>query len=324
LIRIARILTFLLLCNLFYIPVQAKSFSFSESEVTMLAKLIKTEAGSESMQGKIAVGNVVMNRVIAYNSTITSILNTPNQFAYNPHVTPNDDCYAAAKRVLYNKEWVVPSNCHYFKSSGPPANGYATWSGKKDDIRTFWGKIGGNYFYLRDPDGIGASGQRITPPMYTYEYDTPRIGTKPSDEVVQIQELLIICGYDVVADGYFGEGTDVAVKDFQTKAKVKADGIVGEETLNLIKQEVNRIAIVEKQKKSDEYFKKIEPDLIMVYNKKLIIEGFDNIIIKHISKFKMDNHIENLKEYNFDVDFISVDLGGFELAEKNHYLSNAD
>ncbi|MCP4162125.1 MAG: hypothetical protein GY760_18790 [Deltaproteobacteria bacterium] len=47
------------------------------------------------------------------------------------------------------------------------------------------------------------------------------------DEVKILQEILIKNGYDVDSDGYFGEGSVRAVKAFQEKKGLTADGVVG-------------------------------------------------------------------------------------------------
>lgn len=66
-----------------------------------------------------------------------------------------------------------------------------------------------------------------------------RVGTKPNDNVglgdtgsgvKQIQAALASNGYKVSADGEFGTQTEQAVKAFQGKNGLKADGIVGAAT----------------------------------------------------------------------------------------------
>ena len=46
-------------------------------------------------------------------------------------------------------------------------------------------------------------------------------------DVVKLQEALKKAGIAVGVDGEFGPGTDKAVKEFQTKKGLVADGIVG-------------------------------------------------------------------------------------------------
>lgn len=58
------------------------------------------------------------------------------------------------------------------------------------------------------------------------------------DEVKEIQEMLISTGYleEGEADGIFGTKTVDAVKEFQKDHKLREDGMVGEETYNLLKE----------------------------------------------------------------------------------------
>jgi len=63
--------------------------------------------------------------------------------------------------------------------------------------------------------------------------DTIRRGSKGAD-VRRCQKILVEDGYDVSIDGDFGYGTEVAVKDFQKKSGLTADGIVGTNTWNAL------------------------------------------------------------------------------------------
>jgi N-acetylmuramoyl-L-alanine amidase len=66
--------------------------------------------------------------------------------------------------------------------------------------------------------------------------DRPRLLklTQPrmeGSDVERLQESLKKAGMNIAVDGEFGPGTDKAVKEFQTKQALKADGIVGPKTL---------------------------------------------------------------------------------------------
>ena len=50
------------------------------------------------------------------------------------------------------------------------------------------------------------------------------------NDVVDLQNELIDAGYKVLADGDFGDDTDEAVRDFQTRHGLDADGVVGART----------------------------------------------------------------------------------------------
>lgn len=61
-------------------------------------------------------------------------------------------------------------------------------------------------------------------------------GCKGTD-VKGLQDLLIALGYDLTADGNFGETTKVAVIDFQNNHDLTADGRVGKATLAAIQNQ---------------------------------------------------------------------------------------
>ena len=80
--------------------------SFSNSDVTLLARLIYGEARGESYTGQIAVGAVVMNRLrsSSFPNTISGVIYQPYAFtAVNDgqiNLTPNDKAYRAAKEAM--------------------------------------------------------------------------------------------------------------------------------------------------------------------------------------------------------------------------------
>lgn len=82
----------------------------SVSDVTLLAALIQAEAGTQSYEGKLAVGAVVMNRVRSggYPSSIINVITAPGQFppATNGIVAgivargPSSSCMQAAQAAV--------------------------------------------------------------------------------------------------------------------------------------------------------------------------------------------------------------------------------
>jgi len=63
---------------------------------------------------------------------------------------------------------------------------------------------------------------------------TIRRGSK-GDDVRRWQAFLLMDGYRIgLADGNFGQKTEIATKQFQTKKKLKADGIVGANTWKFV------------------------------------------------------------------------------------------
>lgn len=58
---------------------------------------------------------------------------------------------------------------------------------------------------------------------------TLRRGSR-GDDVTVMQNLLIYCGHELVADGIFGKGTEAHVESFQEDNDLYADGVVGGDT----------------------------------------------------------------------------------------------
>lgn len=119
------------------------SASYDENDVYWLARIIEAEAGGESGEGKLAVANVVLNRVASgsYPNTIYDVIfdtkygtqfePTSNGAIYN---TPSEESIEAAKRALsgenniggalyfYNPSLVdavwIRTNCTYIQTIG--------------------------------------------------------------------------------------------------------------------------------------------------------------------------------------------------------------
>ena len=87
-----------------------KEVSIGAGEEDMLAALIQCEAGGEPWAGKVAVGAVVMNRVMsgAFPNTITGVIYQSGQFepvssgrfAIVLSQGANSECYKAARAAM--------------------------------------------------------------------------------------------------------------------------------------------------------------------------------------------------------------------------------
>lgn len=99
--------------------------SFAEGDRYLLANLIYCEAGGESYSGQVAVGSVVMNRVLSsvYPNTVTGVIYQSGQFSpvasgrlalalADGKATAN--CYKAADEVMSGTTNV--GNCVYFRT----------------------------------------------------------------------------------------------------------------------------------------------------------------------------------------------------------------
>ena len=56
------------------------------------------------------------------------------------------------------------------------------------------------------------------------------------DSVKELQGLLTKKGFEVKSDGAFGEKTEKAVRDYQTKNSLKVDGQAGKVTLESLRK----------------------------------------------------------------------------------------
>lgn len=59
-----------------------RGFSFTESEMKLFAAVVQMEAGGESFEGKVAVANVVLNRIQTgtWGSSLSAVIYSPGQF----------------------------------------------------------------------------------------------------------------------------------------------------------------------------------------------------------------------------------------------------
>jgi spore germination cell wall hydrolase CwlJ-like protein len=205
----------------------ASHYRYTEAEIKMLAIVIHMEARGEPYNCKLAVGNVVMNRVLSVGypgETIKAVVTRPNQFCYNSGVKPSAECMKAAREVLEHEAWAVPQNTYFFKSSSSRSN----WGSHE-----FVTRLGHTAFYQGKYTGRYC-GDAVPPRLFERTYQWPQYGCKPAARVRKIQIMLKKLGYQVQTDGYFGTDTKTAVLAFQKKEHLKADGIAGPSTLRVL------------------------------------------------------------------------------------------
>ncbi len=120
--------------------------TIGKGEEDMLAALIQCEAGGEPWAGKIAVGAVVMNRVMsgAFPNTITGVIYQSGQFepvssgrfAIVLSQGANEECYKAARAAMSGENNI--GECLFFRTIVPGIKGtiighhvfYLYWTGK--------------------------------------------------------------------------------------------------------------------------------------------------------------------------------------------------
>ncbi|MBQ7667743.1 MAG: cell wall hydrolase [Clostridia bacterium] len=127
----------------------SKPKNYTDDEVLWLARIIEAEAKGESYEGKVAVGNVILNRVKSenYPNTIWGVIFDTNygvQFEPTENGTiynaPSDESKKAAIAALTGKN--IVGECLYFLN---PKIAKSKWI---IENRTFYKTIGNHDFYL--------------------------------------------------------------------------------------------------------------------------------------------------------------------------------
>lgn len=128
--------------NAAYIP-------YSEDELFWLARIIHAEAQGEPFTGKVAVGNVVLNRVESpdFPNTIYGVIfDRKNGVQFTPvangaiYNNPSNECYYAADRALKGENAV--GNALFFCNPVTSANSWII------NNRVLLSEIGKHHFYL--------------------------------------------------------------------------------------------------------------------------------------------------------------------------------
>lgn len=205
----------------------SNNYNYNEDDITVLARVITKEAGSESSEGQLAVGNVVLNRVFCghFGSSLEAVATAPGQFAYDSSIVPKQSCLNAARDVLQNEHWVVAQNVYYFHAGGTSGSGWGN--------HTFYSKIGNQSFYS-ETIGRRYNGTSIPPKLFSRIYKWPQYGCQPGKGVSRIQHMLSVLGYDTDKDGYFGKTTKQALMKFQKSKGIRADGVGGASTIKAL------------------------------------------------------------------------------------------
>ena len=117
--------------------------TYNNDTLYWLSRIINAESGNQSLEGKIAVGNVVMNRLNnpRFPDTIYEVLFQKNQFtpaaSGSIYREPNEESVAAAKMVMDGAQ-VMPTAL-FFNAAG--LKSYAART------RTYVATIGNHAFY---------------------------------------------------------------------------------------------------------------------------------------------------------------------------------
>lgn len=116
---------------------------YNESDLYWLSHIINAESGNQPLEGKIAVGNVVLNRVSdpIFPNTIYDVVFQKNQFSPvrngSINLEPNEESIVAAKLCL-DGAMILP-NAYWFNGAGVPC-----WASSRKECIAI---IGNHAFY---------------------------------------------------------------------------------------------------------------------------------------------------------------------------------
>lgn len=120
-------------------PLSAEGKPYDDVTLDLMARVIAHESGNQPLEGKMAVGSVIVNRVNspAFGSTVAEVIYSPNQFPGATNAVPNEESILAARLVLEGAN-VVPGAL-YFNGAGK-----SCWASRH---KTLLKTIGAHAFY---------------------------------------------------------------------------------------------------------------------------------------------------------------------------------
>lgn len=92
------------------------------------------------------------------------------------------------------------------------------------------------------------------------------------ENVKQLQQALIAKGYQLTADGSFGPKTEQAVKDFQKKVGITADGIAGSVTLGHLTSKIEIPSVTDFDERTNKYLATLDQKAQKIF-KPFIVEA---------------------------------------------------
>jgi N-acetylmuramoyl-L-alanine amidase len=120
---------------------------YTPEDLKWMAQIIAAEARGESFEGKLAVGNVVMNRVASPgfpDSVYGVVFDKASGVQFTPaysgaiNNTPPEECVAAAEISLRGGAEIVGDSLYFASTT-------KCWAAR---TRDFYGSVGAHYFYV--------------------------------------------------------------------------------------------------------------------------------------------------------------------------------
>lgn len=121
------------------VPLTAEARPYDDATLDLMARVITHESGYQPLAGKIAVGNVIMNRVNSpsFPNTVYEVVYQPGQFPGATSYEPNAESILAARLCLEGAN-VVPG-AYWFNGAGK-----SCWASRN---KATIAVIGGHAFY---------------------------------------------------------------------------------------------------------------------------------------------------------------------------------
>lgn len=87
----------------------------SEVDIHLMARVVMSESGNQPLEGKIAVAETIVNRVLSdkFPNTVREVVYQPSQYSIADNGKPTEECYEAVYKAL--TEQTHPSNMYYFR-----------------------------------------------------------------------------------------------------------------------------------------------------------------------------------------------------------------
>ncbi len=119
---------------------------YSDADIIALAMLIDAEAGSDSLENRVGIAQVVKNRLNSelFPNTVIGVITQKNQFADYTNGSPKEENIVIAKTILTSQTDIFSKNILFFRNPDRCKDGNRgeDWNG-----RTYVLTLGKHDFY---------------------------------------------------------------------------------------------------------------------------------------------------------------------------------
>jgi spore germination cell wall hydrolase CwlJ-like protein len=100
----------------------SESYSYmAKDDIDLMARVVMSEAGDQSLECKEAVATVILNRVASpdYPNRVYDVVHAQNQFSTHDNGAPTHECYTAVYSALIwwgSDNEILPKSIYYFRA----------------------------------------------------------------------------------------------------------------------------------------------------------------------------------------------------------------